>query len=110
MESGNREVATGESRFDSKVRRMSIKSSAESLGQSRQAKGARTGTVAEAGGGEVKAAAHRNEANPNQNLMRGTNGKRGRQGEGMGKGSGSCCDSCKKLRNFCATFVCYHRW
>lgn len=62
-------------------------------------------------GGEVKAAAaHRNEANPNQNLMRGTNGKRGRQGQGMGKGSGSCCDSCKKLRNFCATFVCYHRW
>lgn len=46
MESGNREVATGESRFDSKVRRMSIKSSAESLGQSRQA----TGTEAEAGG------------------------------------------------------------
>lgn len=105
MESGNREVATGESRFDSKVRRMSIKSSAESLGQSRRA----TGTEAEAGG-EVKAAAHRNEANPNQNLMRGTNGKRGRQGKGMGKESGSCCDSCKKLRNFCATFVCYHRW
>lgn len=50
MESGNREVATGESRFDSKVRRMSIKSSAESLGQSRQAKGAWTGTEAEAGG------------------------------------------------------------
>lgn len=106
MESGNREVATGESRFDSKVRRMSIKSSAESLGQSRRA------TEAEAGGkgGEVKAAAHRREANPNQNLMRGTNGKRGRQGQGMGKGSGSCCDSCKMLRNFSATFVCYHRW
>lgn len=33
-------------------------------------------------GGEVKAAAHRNEANPNQNLMRGKNGKRGRQGKG----------------------------
>lgn len=43
MESGNREVATGESRFDSKVRRMSIKSSAESLGQSRQAKGTEAG-------------------------------------------------------------------
>lgn len=73
-------------------------------------KGLGQGQRQKQGGGEVKAAAHRNEANPNQNLMRGTNGKRGRQGEGMEKGSGSCCDSCKKLRNFCATFVCYHRW
>lgn len=47
-------------------------------------------------GAEVKAAAHRNEANPNQNLMRGTN----RQGEGEG-GVAVAVTAAKS----CATFV-----
>lgn len=47
-------------------------------------------------GAEVKAAAHRNEANPNQNLMRGTN----RHGEGEG-GVAVAVTAAKS----CATFV-----